>query len=341
MSEHDDSHDVDAEVRALLDAGARDVPDYDVRRGLALHLGAIAVPIAAAAASATASNAASAAAPGTLAPAALSSKAWLAWLAIPIAGASVAAALWWNHTFTTDAASNPQRGATTATTQPHTELDAPRATVSPATVAMPTPAVVESVAPPAAGAGAARAASGRAARPLKGASVASERLVLAETDEGASPAATGTPGAVARGLGDSSRPVAAVGVASGAQPKTVDDIGERTKNEELRKERAVVAQTAESDLVRLEMESLMQAKRALSSDPARALAIARDGERQFAKGVLREERQHVLILALIQLGRLDEARRVAAPYIARHPDSPFAERVQKALDAATAKRAHQ
>jgi hypothetical protein len=112
---------------------------------------------------------------------------------------------------------------------------------------------------------------------------------------------------------------------------------QRFDEEVQRRKRVAAAQEKQSDLLRLEMDSLAEAKRALGRDPARAFTIARDGERQFGRSVLSEERQHVLILALLELGRFADARRVAAPYLQKHPDSPFAKRVQKALDAAGAR----
>jgi hypothetical protein len=93
------------------------------------------------------------------------------------------------------------------------------------------------------------------------------------------------------------------------------------------------AQRAADDRLQREMDELIRAKRALASDPRLALELARHGEREFHGSLLSEERQHVLLLSLIALGRTEEAARLAAPYLAKHPNSPFARRVRAALDA--------
>jgi hypothetical protein len=140
-------------------------------------------------------------------------------------------------------------------------------------------------------------------------SVPAERLVLAETPEPATPAESPAP---ARSNSVADRP---------------EDRPSQAETE-ARQERA-------EDRLNLEMEELAKAKQALTSDPAEALALAEAGNRKFPGGLFREERDHVRLLALIALGRLDEARRLAAPYLKAHPNSPFARRVQNALDDAT------
>lgn len=89
---------------------------------------------------------------------------------------------------------------------------------------------------------------------------------------------------------------------------------------------------AEARLER-EMRMLKVAQANLSTNPARALSLARKGEQEFADSMFAQERQHVLILALVELGRLDEARRRAADYLKRYPRGPFSDRVRKALAA--------
>jgi hypothetical protein len=111
------------------------------------------------------------------------------------------------------------------------------------------------------------------------------------------------------------------------------------RDEEARKARAEADRKAENERLSREMDGVVQAKRALASDPALALSLAQKGQQEFPHGVLAEEREHILILALIGLGRIDEAKRRAAPYLEHHPESPFARRVQHALDA-TATRGH-
>lgn len=80
-----------------------------------------------------------------------------------------------------------------------------------------------------------------------------------------------------------------------------------------------------------EMRMLKVAQAALSSNATRALQLARRGEREFGASMFQAERQHVVILALVRLGRLSEARKLAKPYLARYPNGPFSARVRKAL----------
>ena len=90
---------------------------------------------------------------------------------------------------------------------------------------------------------------------------------------------------------------------------------------------------AQLDDTRLEREMgmLSVAQRVLHSDPARSLSLARQGEREFAGSMFTQERQQVELLALVKLGRLDEAKRLARPYLARYPNGPFSDRVRRAL----------
>jgi hypothetical protein len=95
------------------------------------------------------------------------------------------------------------------------------------------------------------------------------------------------------------------------------------------------ARRVADERLKREMALLMQAKQALASDPGQALTLALAGEQQFrGDSMFREERQHVLVLALIKLGRVDEAEQRAQPFLRAHPDSPFARRIRNALQAA-------
>jgi hypothetical protein len=93
------------------------------------------------------------------------------------------------------------------------------------------------------------------------------------------------------------------------------------------------AKATPQDDARLEREMAMLAvaQRVLQSDPARSLALARQGEAEFAGSMFTQERQQVLLLALVKLGRMDEARQLAKPYLARYPHGPFSDRVRRAL----------
>jgi hypothetical protein len=96
-----------------------------------------------------------------------------------------------------------------------------------------------------------------------------------------------------------------------------------------------VAKRAEPvlDDARLEREMGMLAvtQRVLHGDPARALNLARQGEAEFGGSMFTQERQQLLLLSLVKLGRMDEARRLAKTYLARYPNGPFSDRVRRAL----------
>lgn len=87
----------------------------------------------------------------------------------------------------------------------------------------------------------------------------------------------------------------------------------------------------ESDRLEREMRMLKVAQAVLFSNPERALRLARQGEREFAGSLFAQERQHLLILSLVQLGRMDDAKRRAADYLHSYPRGPFSDRVRKAL----------
>lgn len=80
-----------------------------------------------------------------------------------------------------------------------------------------------------------------------------------------------------------------------------------------------------------EMGMLSVAQRVLLSDPARSLSLARQGEAEFAGSMFTQERKQLELLALVKLGRVDEAKRLARPYLARYPNGPFSDRVRRAL----------
>jgi hypothetical protein len=347
---HELDLEVTPEMRALFGAGAADTADYDFERGLAVHLAAIGAPVgtggipqgapgaAGAGAGAVAGLAAGSSilGQGSLSAAAATSKAWLGFVALPIGTAAVAAALWFGGAF------QSEPGAVTeAKTAASSAPAMPPGSIVPATPVVTTEGETDTnrIAEPAASPGAARrspshshAAEAHRAPSKPGALRAKNAVVLAETSD--LPVATFPEAPVPAPKGAEA---AASQVAAPSAAPSGPTAEQRFDEEVQRRKRAAAVQEKQSDLLRLEMESLAEAKRALGRDPARAFTIARDGERQFGRSVLSEERQHVLILALLELGRFADARRVAAPYLQKHPDSPFARRVQKALDSAAAR----
>ncbi len=86
------------------------------------------------------------------------------------------------------------------------------------------------------------------------------------------------------------------------------------------------------DRIAREIAGVADARSALASDPARALSLARQGDRDFPGGILRPERAAIAVLALDGLGRTSESRAAAERYLQRWPRGPFAERIRRIVD---------
>ncbi|NVB43193.1 hypothetical protein G6O69_35545 [Pseudenhygromyxa sp. WMMC2535] len=80
-----------------------------------------------------------------------------------------------------------------------------------------------------------------------------------------------------------------------------------------------------------EARQINAARRALSEDPARALAITEAAELAFPEGALIQERRGYAILALAALDRHAEARARARDYLARWPQGSLSRRVREAV----------
>jgi RNA polymerase sigma-70 factor (ECF subfamily) len=80
----------------------------------------------------------------------------------------------------------------------------------------------------------------------------------------------------------------------------------------------------------LELQQTARAERLLATDPARALALVRAAETRFPNGYMREERSYIEIIALVGMGRLDDARPKIARFLRDYPESAFAQRVREA-----------
>lgn len=91
-----------------------------------------------------------------------------------------------------------------------------------------------------------------------------------------------------------------------------------------------------------EMQQVATAEQLLERSPARALALVRQGDKRFARGYFQQERAYIAIMALIKLGRLDEARAQAASFARQFPALPYGARIRSALDSqARGSRAHE
>ncbi|MCC7540472.1 MAG: hypothetical protein IT379_29920, partial [Deltaproteobacteria bacterium] len=92
--------------------------------------------------------------------------------------------------------------------------------------------------------------------------------------------------------------------------------------------RSPTTRDADDDTVRREVAHMLSTRRALQRDPARALALAEAGQREFRRGQFVEEREAIAVLALARGGRTAEAERRGARFLRRYPHSAFAGRVR-------------
>jgi hypothetical protein len=83
----------------------------------------------------------------------------------------------------------------------------------------------------------------------------------------------------------------------------------------------------------LEMQQVATAQQLLERSPQRALTLVRQGDQRFARGYFQQERAYIAIMALIRLGRIDEARTRAASFSKRFPALPYGARIRSALEA--------
>jgi len=320
-------------VRELLAAGRDDQVDgYDFEKGLSKHLGLVASGAPAPDWAKTLQPTTTGTATGTAAAgagAAVARSKIAAWLAVPFVGAAVAAAVM----FASHQAAAPQ-------TVPHAVLAAP-AVVAPAVVqpaAEPVQSVQRAVDTTPAWVPAVR--SGESTR-----SPVAQRTKHVAASAVASKSAAATPSAAP--LQGAAKPVQGIvrpstqasqrgdlfanaeaapqASARPVQPEAAAPAAEPTAP-------AVVAPARQDDAaLEREMGMLSVAQRVLQSDPERALKLARQGEAEFAGSMFTQERQQLLLLSLIKLGRVDEAKRLARTYLARYPHGPFTDRVRRSL----------
>jgi hypothetical protein len=85
------------------------------------------------------------------------------------------------------------------------------------------------------------------------------------------------------------------------------------------------------DLV--EMQQVATAEKLLQRSPQSALTLVRQGDQRFAHGYFQQERAYIAIMALIRLGRIDEARARAASFAKQFPVLPYGARIRSALEA--------
>ena len=80
-----------------------------------------------------------------------------------------------------------------------------------------------------------------------------------------------------------------------------------------------------------EVALLMRARATIKSDPGRSLSVLQVHQRKFNKGVFVQERELLIIEALINLGKLSEAKQRAADFVQRFPDSAHRARIERLL----------
>lgn len=90
---------------------------------------------------------------------------------------------------------------------------------------------------------------------------------------------------------------------------------------------------APADYLR-EARELNAARGLLGSDAAQAFALAEDGKARFAAGAFAQEWEGVAVLALFELGRVDEARTRGDAFLEQYPNGTYAPRIRAARETA-------
>lgn len=84
------------------------------------------------------------------------------------------------------------------------------------------------------------------------------------------------------------------------------------------------------DRLRAEMEATDRARKALSSDPAKALKLAHQADRSFSDGLFAEQRAGIATLALFAMGS-EKATTAGERYLRKHPRGTYADKVRARL----------
>jgi hypothetical protein len=106
-------------------------------------------------------------------------------------------------------------------------------------------------------------------------------------------------------------------------------VAEPVASSTLENKPAAKATAASDDTLQREIKLLAEARRLVSVSPLRSLALAR--ARDPRTGILSEEWDQVNLLALIKLGRTEEAKEGVKRFRNRYPNSGFNERLRKEL----------
>ncbi len=78
-----------------------------------------------------------------------------------------------------------------------------------------------------------------------------------------------------------------------------------------------------------ELAQLVEAERALATDPGRTLRLAREGELSFRNGYFQQERRYIEVMALFALGRTGEAHAQALAFLRDYPGAPYRRKIER------------
>jgi len=78
-----------------------------------------------------------------------------------------------------------------------------------------------------------------------------------------------------------------------------------------------------------EVDPMERLRALVDSDPAAALALAREDEQRSPQGRFADERSVLAMRALVHLGKIAAARDEATAFFQKYPQSPWAERVER------------
>ncbi|MEM7159389.1 MAG: hypothetical protein AAF799_41510 [Myxococcota bacterium] len=90
---------------------------------------------------------------------------------------------------------------------------------------------------------------------------------------------------------------------------------------------------AADDAVLREAKKIAAARASLESNPGKSLRLVHEAEKEFSDGQLIEERRAIEILALVRLGRRDQAQQRADAFLTKYGRGAHAAAVRRALAA--------
>lgn len=333
-------------LRQLLRAGSVENSDYDVESGLARHLAQLqaGAQMPAWAVQTTLQKSASWSLLAWLVPPLISAGVVGAWLALQPASpvpASLVPAL--------------PKAPTAAVSAPLTEPARTEAAITTTTTALiaPEPAVAVARVPEAGELhdhanvaarnvrAATRSNGARRGRATRLDDAASSYAAVAQSGRDSSAVGAGSASATASSTINDSAASKAAAVNAPVSPAAQEPVSARVEAVEEAKakpgeRRAKEDESAKEDEVsgaRLEreMRMLAVAQRVLTEDPERSLRLCRQGESEFRGSMFSAERKQVALLALVQLGKVEQARREGIPFLRAFPNAPWSARLREAL----------